>query len=247
VLQRSVDEAQEFIERSSFRWHQGFELVPGVRTPGRSDTARMIELCELPENFQGMTVLDIGTSNGALCFEAERRGAGRVVGIDIVPIEFHGFAETRTFLGSNAEFYQGSVYELWELFDEPFDVVFFLGVLYHLRHPLLALDAIRAFTRSLAFIETTVADRDVGDLADRSLALFYRKADLNNDSSNWFQPSTQCLLDWCFSCGFEPELLTPDGKRPPKRRLVRGVPISGIPEYLELSYERPIRATLSPH
>ncbi|MDR6786702.1 tRNA (mo5U34)-methyltransferase [Sphingomonas sp. BE138] len=98
----------------------------------------------LPEDMTGKTVLDIGCNAGFYSVEMKRRGAERVVGIDWderylaqarLASEALGFADS-------VEFRKLSVYDVAQL-GERFDLVIFMGVLYHLRHPLLALDLIR--------------------------------------------------------------------------------------------------------
>src|SRR3712207_2327474 len=96
----------------------------------------------LPANLEGRSVLDIGCNAGFYSMEMKRRGAGRVVGIDsderyLAQARFA--AETLGY--DNIEFQMLSVYDVAAL-GERFDVVIFMGVLYHLRHPLLALDLI---------------------------------------------------------------------------------------------------------
>jgi tRNA (mo5U34)-methyltransferase len=221
-------------------WWQTFELAPGVLTPGVNPIARLLTQCQLPERLAGKTVLDIGTANGAVCFEAERRGASAVVGLDLTPPSHCGFDEIREFLGSKARFVRGSVYELPSLLSERFDIVFFLGVLYHLRHPLLALDVLRSVTREYALIETQVADAELQLATDVPVARFYRAGELGGDPTNWFAPSLSCLVDWCHSCGLSPELLATWPEPRPARCVVRVTPTGDVPEYQTLSYEVPL-------
>ena len=237
---QSASNAQRFLESTTFQWHQRYQLVPGVYTPGRNDIEWLLQRCNV-QDVSGMTVLDIGTSNGGICFEMERRGAARVVGVDIFSPDFFGFQSIRDFLESRVEFVQCSVYELPNIVRDRFDLVFFLGVLYHLRHPLLALDSVHALTERTAFIETAVADHELGQASDLSVARFYRGAELGNDSSNWFAPTTTCLVDWCWSCGLEPQEVSAWPEEAPQRCLVKVVPAGDTPEYRLLSYERPIR------
>jgi tRNA (mo5U34)-methyltransferase len=97
----------------------------------------------LPTNLQGCSVLDIGCNAGFYSVEMKRRGAGRVVGIDS---DERYLAQARLATGAlgfeGVEFRNCSVYDVAAL-GEKFDLVIFMGVLYHLRHPLLALDLIR--------------------------------------------------------------------------------------------------------
>jgi tRNA (mo5U34)-methyltransferase len=97
----------------------------------------------LPEDLSGKSVLDIGCNAGFYSFEMKRRGAAEVVGIDsddryLAQARFA--AEALGF--EDVEFRNLSVYDVGSL-GRRFDLVIFMGVLYHLRHPLLALDLIR--------------------------------------------------------------------------------------------------------
>jgi tRNA (mo5U34)-methyltransferase len=239
-----VMDAASFVKSSSFIWHQRFVLGDGVYTPGTSDVEWLLERAEIPRDLSGMSVLDVGTANGGVAFEAERRGAARVLAVDIYPPDWFGLEEIRSFLGSRVEFAQASVYGLPErLGGEAFDLVFLFGVLYHLRHPLLALDELRLLTRGAASIETQVAP--LASTEASRLVYFYRRDELAGDPSNWFVPTLDTLVEWCASSGFEPEVLGTWPKRNPTRCIVRATPTHGDPEYVELSYERPLRVV--PH
>lgn len=103
----------------------------------------------IPDDLDGRSVLDVGCNAGFYALEMKRRNAGRVVGIDsdVRYLRQAEFAAERA--GMDIEFRQMSVYDL-RLFRERFDLVIFMGVLYHLRHPLLALDLLH---------ETVVGDQ----------------------------------------------------------------------------------------
>jgi tRNA (mo5U34)-methyltransferase len=190
-------------------------------------------------------VLDIGTTNGAGAFLAESRGAARVVAVDIFPPDYYGFTAIAELLGSQATYVRASVYELSSVLKERFDVVLFLGVLYHLRHPLLALDEVRAVTRRLMLLETAVSDHELGERSTDSIARFYRRAELGGDPSNWFAPSARGLVDWCCSCGFDTELVDAWPNEAPERAAVRCTPTDGEPEWRGLSYERPLQVSVT--
>jgi len=232
--------ARDFIAGAEFLWYQRFELAPGVYTPGERDIDFSLQFCDLPSDLSGKTVLDIGTTNGGTAFALEARGAARVVAADIYQPTHYGFDKLRTALSSRVEFVQGSIYELPSLLDEQFDIVMFWGVLYHLRHPLLALDSLRSLTRGCAFLETEVADHELGENRHLRVARYYRGAELSRDPSIWFSPTIPCLFDWCSSCGLEPELLA-GWPEPPKRCMLRLLPTAGAPEYRTFSYEFPLR------
>jgi tRNA (mo5U34)-methyltransferase len=246
MRQPTHDEAIGHARRTDIVWHQRFELAPGVFTEGPSNFEFLDRTADFPKRLDGKSVLDIGTCNGGFAFELERRGATRVVGVDIVDPDLYGFTATKELLGSNAEFLQASVYELPHLLDgERFDVVLLLGVLYHLRHPLLALDIVRELARDVVYIETAVCDAEFPKISQRSVARFYRLDELQRDPSNWFAPTTACLKDWCRSAGLEVERLTGWPAHAPTRALVGSRVTDGVPEYLRISYERQLRVTPS--
>lgn len=241
----SADEARRFIEQSDFIWHQRWELAPGVLTPGPNDIGWILDALGLPSDLAGMSVLDVGATNAAAAFEAERRGAQRVVAVDILPADHYGFTAIAELLESEVSFVRSSVYGLSSVLEEQFDVVLFLGVLYHLRHPLLALDEVRAATRGELFVETAVCDAELSSLADRPLAAFYRHDELGADPSNWFAPTSRALVDWCGSSGFDPTFVTTWPEGAPTRAGLRARRTEGDPEWRDLSYERPLRVDVT--
>ena len=236
--------AAAFLEQAEFVWHQYFELVPGVWTPGVSPVPWLCQKAKLPADLSGQTVLDIGTTNAGTAFELERRGAERVVAVDIFDPDWFGVRALSEFLGSKVEYVRGSVYELAQLFSEPFDIVIFWGVLYHLRHPLLALDNVRAVTGGQAWLETAVCDHELPEhLRARPWAHFYRRDELDGDASNWFAPTAAALEDWCGSAGFEVERIDAWPDLSPTRAMLRLQATSGQAEYEQISYERPLRCS----
>ncbi|MBP2312025.1 TIGR04290 family methyltransferase [Azospirillum soli] len=95
----------------------------------------------IPEDLSGRTVLDIGCNGGFYAIEMKRRGADRVVAVDFDDTYLNQARFAAEVMGADIEFRKLSVYDV-ALLKEKFDVVLFMGVLYHLRHPLLALDLI---------------------------------------------------------------------------------------------------------
>jgi tRNA (mo5U34)-methyltransferase len=236
--------AASFIERADFVWHQRFELAPDVWTPGVSPIPWLCNMAELPADLSGRTVLDVGTTNAGTAFELERRGAARVVAVDIFDPDWFGVRALTEFLGSKVEYVRSSVYELADRFSEPFDVVIFWGVLYHLRHPLLAIDNLRAITAGMASLETAVCDFQLpGHLRPEKLARFYRRDELAGDASNWFAPTVATLEDWCGSAGFEVDRTRAWPESAPERAMVQLRSTDGPAEYQQLSYERPLHCT----
>jgi tRNA (mo5U34)-methyltransferase len=238
--------AQRFLDEADVVWHQRFEIAPGIYTPGTHDIEWLVGACGLLDrDLAGLSVLDIGTANGGAAFLAERRGAARVVAVDIYPTDWFGFDALKALLGSRVEYLQASAYELPQLLNETFDVVLILGLLYHLRHPLLALDAVRTLAAGDVFIETAVADHELtGDRAT-PVVRFYRGDELGGDASNWFAPTVTALRDWCESCGLAVEDLKFWPADLPARALVRAVVQAGPPEFERISYEKRLRASIA--
>ncbi|WP_029009570.1 TIGR04290 family methyltransferase [Azospirillum halopraeferens] len=96
----------------------------------------------IPQDLSGMSVLDIGCNGGFYSIEMKRRGAARVVGVDYDDAYLAQARFAAEVSGADIEFRRLSVYDVAQL-GERFDLVLFMGVFYHLRHPLLALDLIR--------------------------------------------------------------------------------------------------------
>jgi tRNA (mo5U34)-methyltransferase len=124
---------------------------------------RRLRLLKIPEDLSGKTVLDIGAWDGFFSFEFERRGAKRVLAIDSFawdrrpqgfPRGLECFLLAREFLNSKVEHRRLDVYELSPDVIGTFDLVFCGGVLYHMRHPLLALEKIRSVTGGQLILET---------------------------------------------------------------------------------------------
>jgi tRNA (mo5U34)-methyltransferase len=170
----------------------------------------------LPSDLSGKTVLDIGCNAGFYSFEMKRRGAARVLGIDS---DDHYLAQA-SFASQvseiDVEFRHMSVWDIAEL-REHFDLVIFMGVLYHLRHPLLALDLIHEHVaRDLLLFQSMqrgsheVASVD-GDYDFSSELHFdapsYPKMHFiehrySHDETNWWVPNRACVEAMLRSSGF---------------------------------------------
>lgn len=194
-------ELREAIRRHD--WYHSIELRPGIVTPGRAAERNVLPFLGIPDDLSGVSVLDTGCWDGFFSFECERRGATRVVASDVWETFGRGaFDFARAELNSAVEPLQASVYDLPTVVEQRFDLVLFAGVLYHLRHPLLALEAVAEVTApgGLVIIETAV---DAESLMDRPLMAFYPGDELNGDPTNWWTPNVPCLASMLEVCGFE--------------------------------------------
>jgi tRNA (mo5U34)-methyltransferase len=200
-------------------WHQ-IELPGGYVTPGPDRSAEKLAALRLPD-LEGKTVLDVGAFDGYFSFAAERRGASRVVALDTYvwqkPGGKDGFEYARRALDSNVESVEVEVLDISPETVGRFDVVLFLGVLYHMRHPLLALERIASVTAELLVMETLV---DLTFLRSPAAA-FYPWA-LLGDDTNWWGPNRAAVMGMLHSVGFERAAAYP-AKRVTRARL-RGMP-----------------------
>lgn len=242
---------EEKLERiKSRQWYHSIEIEPGLVTPGAHslpELHQVLEYLKLPARLDGLTVLDIGAWDGFFSFEAERRGARRVVAYDLTPEDYFGFSTAKALLGSRVEYVKGSVYDLSAKVVGRFDVVLFAGVLYHLRYPLLAMDRIHDVCDGYLVLEThcldncvylddgqrTTLDRIDPRLSRIPLYRFYPGNELNGDFSNWFSPNRRAIEDGLRTAGFRPTLLSQWGDRV----AYRAERIAGVPEYLQETYE----------
>jgi tRNA (mo5U34)-methyltransferase len=188
---------------ASIRWFHSIDLGNGIVTPGVDRSARRLKGLRLPATLQGLTVLDIGTFDGFYAFEAERRGAARVVATDSAvwrnpAIGKAGFNLARSALRSKIEDREIDLLELSPGELGTFDLVLFLGVLYHVRDPLLALERVAAMAKNHLILETHV------DMlgSRRPMAAFYPGKELKDDASNWWGPNPSAVVGMLKAVGF---------------------------------------------
>jgi tRNA (mo5U34)-methyltransferase len=152
----TADELRRAVAR--IRWFHTIDVGQGVVTPGVGGNTRTLRRLGLPQRLDGLSVLDVGASDGFYSFEAERRGARRVLAVDTFCSwgTKEGFDLARRALRSRVEDKRIDLFDLSPGTVGVFDIVLFLGVLYHLRHPLLALERIFSVTGNHLILETHV-------------------------------------------------------------------------------------------
>jgi tRNA (mo5U34)-methyltransferase len=192
----------------SIRWWHSIDLGHGIVTKGvDSSQAERLSRLRLPADLSGRSVLDIGAWDGFFSFEAERRGAARIVAADYY--SWHGtgwgtgkgkagFQLAREALGSRVEDVDVDVMDLTPERLGTFDIVLFLGVLYHLPNPLLALERVASVARDFLVLETVVDMVGFG----RPAAAFYPGRELNGDPTNWWGPNEAAVHGMLRSVGF---------------------------------------------
>jgi len=198
--------SQELLKKiAKIRWYHKIDLGNGILTPGCSNTQRRLNKIGLPENLKGQTVLDIGAWDGFYSFEAERRGASRVLATDSFSWNGGGWGTKAGFdlakkiLKSKVEDKKVDVLDISPEKIGSFDIVLFLGILYHMRHPMLALERAFSVTRKLLILETHT------DMSwcNRPALAFYPGTELANDTTNWFGPNSLAVEAMLKVVGFK--------------------------------------------
>jgi tRNA (mo5U34)-methyltransferase len=171
----------------------------------------------IPSDLGGQTVLDIGCNGGFYSIAMKQRGAARVVAIDHDENYLRQARFAAEACDASIEFHRMSVYDVAAL-RERFDIVLFMGVLYHLRHPLLALDLIhehaardllifQAMQRGSAEIEPLADDYPFSETEIFDHAAFPRlhfvEHRYTGDGSNWWIPNRACAEAMLRSAGFD--------------------------------------------
>jgi tRNA (mo5U34)-methyltransferase len=171
----------------------------------------------IPANLRGKSVLDIGCNAGFYSLEMKRRGADRVVAIDSDSTYLAQARFAAEVNGADIEFRELDVYQVEKL-HEKFDLVLFMGVLYHLRHPLLALDLLsdHVVRDTLVFQSLMRGSREVMELeadypfsetdifeAEGYPAMYFVEKRYSHDPTNWWIPNLACSEAMLRSAGFE--------------------------------------------
>lgn len=213
-------------------WFQNFDLGNGIQTAPAHflgdypsfKFARFVDA--LPADLQGRSVLDIGCNAGFYSIAMKKRGAGRVVGIDT---DDRYLAQARlvakTLGMTDIEYRKLSVYDV-ALLGERFDLVMFMGVFYHLRHPLLALDLVRehAVADMLLFQTMQQGSAEIAEVPEDhpfhvpgttcAPAYFddpgyprmhFIEREFAHDWTNWWAPNAACCLALLRAAGFTVE------------------------------------------
>jgi len=202
-------------------WYHRIALPHGIVTPGWAPLS--VEAYGIPDRLDGLRVLDIGAWDGFWSFEALKRGAREVVAIDDFSDFLGGLQDKdrrawenfdlcRAALGYDPAICQRIEMSVYDITPERlglFDVVFFFGTIYHLRHPMLAFDRLAAITTGSIHVESAILDlasgyRGIGHgyPGNQVVAEFYPGREYGNNDTNWWTPSLRCLGAWMEAAGF---------------------------------------------
>lgn len=171
----------------------------------------------IPKNLDGWTALDIGCNAGFYSFELAKRGA-TVLGIDLDPhyLRQAKWAAKEMGLADKVSFKQMQVYDLAKM-KRSFDLIIFMGVFYHLRYPMLAMDIVtQKVDRMLVFQTLTMPGEEVFDSKpDMSLderkqmlkkgwpVMSFIEKRLASDPTNWWAPNHACIEAMLRTCGLK--------------------------------------------
>jgi tRNA (mo5U34)-methyltransferase len=204
-------------------WFHSIDLGAGLRTKTASvgrepadhprPTWELVGEC-LPTDLAGKSVLDVGCNAGFYSVAAKQRGAARVLGVDAQRREIRQARFVRNALGLDIEFRRLSVYDLSKETVGSFDVTMALGLIYHLKHLVLALERLFEVTNELLILETAVLPESAELKLPRGFEKTYDErlrpvAYLENEGPakeavfNWFLPSVEATVAMLRTVGFE--------------------------------------------
>jgi tRNA (mo5U34)-methyltransferase len=195
-----IAESRRVSERlARLGWYHSIELPDGSVIEGLQSVERLrrrIGQFPVPADLTGKRVLDIGAWDGWFSFEMEKRGA-QVLAVDST--RNTRLLEARKLLGSRIDYHIGDICRLTSKDIGTFDIVLFFGVLYHLKHPLLALENVCGMCRDMACIESFVTDADLNAIPSME---FYETTELRGQLDNWVGPNVACLMAMSRTAGF---------------------------------------------
>jgi len=191
-------------------WHHAFEVMPGVRTPGAYAPESLWNQLQLPDDMSGLSLADVGASNGFFSFEARKRGA-RVVAFDFRHKDNSGFGLAQHVNGLNdIEHHHINVLDISQEQFGQFDIVLALGLLYHVADPYRALANCASLSSSRLLVESycidpTVPEAEAGNPIMKFIPdcdRFPEHGDVNRDRSNFWGFTSTCLQRMVEDVGF---------------------------------------------
>lgn len=175
------------------------------------------EICSIfPEDLRGASILDLGCNGGFYSIELKKRGADRVVGVDVDDRYLNQARFAASVLGLDIEFEKRSVYDV-DCIPGTFDYVLFMGVFYHLRYPLYALDKVIKKVRGKLIFQTMIRgslttpaveedydfwNKEIFNDADFPCMYFIEKK-YAGDPTNWWIPNHGAMEAMLRSSGLE--------------------------------------------
>lgn len=195
----NIDQAKQLI--AGHPWHHAFEVIPGVRTQGSYDPTFLLEKLDLPKDLSGVTVADLGASNGYFSFVLRQRGA-RVTAFDFRHKDNSGFGLLQLINGlDDITHHHINVLDVTADRFGQFDIVLCLGLLYHVSEPYRLLSNCAGLDKHKLFVETYCIDKHLPvDFANIPLARFIPDPERlpgyqqpNQDTSNFWGFTSKCV------------------------------------------------------
>ncbi len=229
---------------ASASWYHTFEVWPGILTPGvlGLNARPFLDEAGVPADLTGIRALDVGTWDGPIAFELERRGAS-VVALDVQNPDETGFNAAHEIRRSRVQYVRGSVYEVTQVLTGSFDLICYLGVFYHLKDPVKAFEELCAVLEAdgqiifegecmLNYAETVdgkaVRGESVKQLAASDVPLALCAPGQFKERPNWFIPNLACLRSWAGAGGLDivrHAFIEDPARRPFPIQRVRGVAV----------------------
>ena len=192
---RVIAETQRQVERlEKLGWYHSIELPDGTVIPGHQTIEQMrtrLRQFHIPDDLTGKRVLDIGAWDGWFSFEMEIVAALKLWSSRSTQRKTRACSKRKRSSDSRIDYQIGDICRLTAKDLGTFDIVLFFGVLYHLKHPLLALENVCGLCRDMACIESFVTD----STPDAIPALeFYETSELRGQLDNWCGPNIACHI-----------------------------------------------------
>lgn len=214
------DELLAFVQAQSF-WYHRIYLGQGVYSmpaPAYHEQVWQRFGPALPDDLHGASVLDVGSNAGFFSLQLKLRGAGRVLGIELIDLYLKQADTIKKWWGKDdIEYRPGDAHDLDRL-DEKFDLIVFAGILYHLKNPLYVLEQIGRLCQDAVLVETECIPADKrnrviarsgprGKTALRPMTngfmKFVEADELDGDGSNWWLPDAECVMGMLRVAGFK--------------------------------------------
>ena len=210
-----MDWVKQKVEAEPY-WFQKIEVLPGFYSNGWSNPRlEKLPYFGLPEDLTGKRVLDIGCAEGFFSFEAEKRGAREVIGIDSFPDSVRRFNIVKEARQSAATAFLMNVYDLEPKRLGTFDLVLFYGVFYHLKHPQYALERIHSVCAGDLLFQTFMLEEPT--VKGTPWARYYPHGMMSGKENELFDPTifwlfnSACCLAMLDAVGFvDSEVISTD-------------------------------------
>ncbi|HEY7096739.1 MAG TPA: TIGR04290 family methyltransferase [Terriglobales bacterium] len=171
---------------------------------------------EIPVDLSGASVLDVGCNGGFYSIQMKQRGATRVLGVDVDDRYLNQARFAADTLKLDIEFQKLSVYAIDEI-EGQFDYVLFMGIFYHLRYPVFALDKVITKVKHRLIFQTMIrgsedsfqAEADYGFWEKKIFsqpnfpAMYFIENSYSNDYTNWWIPNRAAVEGVLRSSGLQ--------------------------------------------